>query len=405
MPFDPFRIGKGGVAPRAGPLLLLSMLINLFWCGPGLHASPVNQGVAASPLTLSFRASADFDLMDGVISSNEFHAVLPLWEAGEYHIDHDRPLGYAPGPGHQEGIPFDGADRPDAWSLGLEDIIHQATLWQAGSYRFTTNPARPFVSGDLVATSTPPPASYMEGSNAYMPGSSFPVRINASWTNDSKPVVLAYELYVPEGWTVQSWNPPQTSYASSNTLLVPELLSYGNSLVVTALVQSTTSATNDNHVQYLQGDLLWQSAGMTSPERLAMQPIALWIYKEITAQGVPMAWLASYGLTNDPPDIAAAGDQDGDGMLTWQEYIAGTSPVDEQSIFRLEAERIIAAGGARLTWPSKSNRIYWIEVKNKWPAAPWSVIASNIPAQPPLNSFDLILTNYPVAVRIYVVEP
>ena len=42
-----------------------------------------------------------------------------------------------------------------------------------------------------------------------------------------------------------------------------------------------------------------------------------------TTNGVPVSWLQQYGFTGDY-DAAASGDQDHDGMATWQEYYAGT---------------------------------------------------------------------------------
>ena len=43
------------------------------------------------------------------------------------------------------------------------------------------------------------------------------------------------------------------------------------------------------------------------------------------AHGTSTAWLIAHGLTGDP--YAELSDQDGDGFATWQEYQAGTSPV------------------------------------------------------------------------------
>ena len=50
-----------------------------------------------------------------------------------------------------------------------------------------------------------------------------------------------------------------------------------------------------------------------------------------TTNGTPHSWLDGYGIaySNDAVDL------DGDGMLTWEEYIAGTNPNDSNSYFRV----------------------------------------------------------------------
>jgi hypothetical protein len=74
---------------------------------------------------------------------------------------------------------------------------------------------------------------------------------------------------------------------------------------------------------------------------------------QVTADpaGTPYSWLAQYGLTNFDAD--AQTDIDLDGLLTWQEYIAGTVPTNSASCFR-------AAEGPRnvLGWNSVSGRVY-----------------------------------------------
>lgn len=52
--------------------------------------------------------------------------------------------------------------------------------------------------------------------------------------------------------------------------------------------------------------------------------------EELATNNVPLWWLASYGYTNDF-DLAALGNQDGDTLITWEEYFEGTSPNDEDS--------------------------------------------------------------------------
>ena len=67
---------------------------------------------------------------------------------------------------------------------------------------------------------------------------------------------------------------------------------------------------------------------------------------------VPYSWLAQYGITNSQ-DAAVVLDQDGDGLLTWQEYIANTDPTNSSSCLKAaQATRNV------VTWTAQSNRFY-----------------------------------------------
>ncbi|MEI8205668.1 MAG: LamG-like jellyroll fold domain-containing protein [Kiritimatiellales bacterium] len=73
--------------------------------------------------------------------------------------------------------------------------------------------------------------------------------------------------------------------------------------------------------------------------------------EQYTATGTPYSWLDLYGLTNHVADAAL--DQDNDGLLTWQEYIAGTVPTNASSCFKaVQSTRNI------VTWIAQSNRVY-----------------------------------------------
>ena len=53
----------------------------------------------------------------------------------------------------------------------------------------------------------------------------------------------------------------------------------------------------------------------------------------LATNGVPKAWLADYGWTNNF-DAAATNDADGDHVATWEEYYAGTDPTNDSSFFQ-----------------------------------------------------------------------
>lgn len=106
-----------------------------------------------------------------------------------------------------------------------------------------------------------------------------------------------------------------------------------------------------------------------------------------TIQGVPLAWLAGYGLTNQPPDLEAGGDPDGDHATTWEEYLAGTSPIDAASLFVLEQGVFTPREDkVSLTWPSVSGRIYQVEFSTTLDPPTWTLVATNLAATPPYNS-------------------
>ena len=77
------------------------------------------------------------------------------------------------------------------------------------------------------------------------------------------------------------------------------------------------------------------------------------------ALGTPIDWLDDY---YDGPDWDAAelDDSDDDGLLAWEEYIAGTSPVDGASVFAIVAVARVA-GYTELTLNTVSGRIYTVE--------------------------------------------
>ena len=67
--------------------------------------------------------------------------------------------------------------------------------------------------------------------------------------------------------------------------------------------------------------------------------------------GTPYAWLAGYGLTNYDADAVA--DQDGDGLKTWQEYIAGTDPTNAASCLK-----VAQTNRNTVTWSAVPDRVY-----------------------------------------------
>src|SRR5262249_19155372 len=71
-----------------------------------------------------------------------------------------------------------------------------------------------------------------------------------------------------------------------------------------------------------------------------------------------IGWLRNYGLPTD--GSADFTDPDGDGMSNWQEWLAGTIPIDAASSLRLLAPVPLPAGFL-LCWNSDTAHTYFIE--------------------------------------------
>jgi len=79
---------------------------------------------------------------------------------------------------------------------------------------------------------------------------------------------------------------------------------------------------------------------------------------------VPYAWLDSFGLADGGGyEVAAFTDTDGDGYPAWEEYVAGTDPTDDVSVFT--ALISVRDGAPSVTWTPDlgSERVYTVEGK------------------------------------------
>ena len=95
--------------------------------------------------------------------------------------------------------------------------------------------------------------------------------------------------------------------------------------------------------------------------------------------GVPDTWRASYftgnGTTTNNQSAASA-DPDGDGMSNFREYQTGTSPVDGQSVLRLEG--IVFGSNAALNFQSTAGYRYRLETTETLTLPVWQPILYNI---------------------------
>ena len=110
----------------------------------------------------------------------------------------------------------------------------------------------------------------------------------------------------------------------------------------------------------------------------------------LATNNVPKWWLAQCGLTNFNAD--AMQDIDHDGMLTWQEWVAGCNPTDSNSVFRFTGSHSAPSGqGMVVRWPSISNRFYDLSRATNLLGGSNAFIilpgASNMPAMPSENCY------------------
>lgn len=109
-------------------------------------------------------------------------------------------------------------------------------------------------------------------------------------------------------------------------------------------------------------------------------------FEDTDRDGMPDSWEQRHGLNRNVND--SAGDPDTDGMSNLQEYKAGTTPTNRQSVLAIRDIRNTGDGrDLVLQWRSVSNRFYAVARATNLPGAVWLALGSNLPANPPLNLY------------------
>ncbi len=104
--------------------------------------------------------------------------------------------------------------------------------------------------------------------------------------------------------------------------------------------------------------------------------------EEETGVDNPLTPLNPNGHITNP----ALRDSDGDGVSDGDESIAGTDPNEVGSLFQIVTMVTPGVSGAVLHWPSAAGRTYDLWMSTNL-LAPWSRIASDLPATPPMNIY------------------
>jgi hypothetical protein len=98
----------------------------------------------------------------------------------------------------------------------------------------------------------------------------------------------------------------------------------------------------------------------------------LTVLPDLDADGLPDEFETQYGL-NPGSAADALEDSDGDGSNNFDEYRAGTDPVDPLSYLRIDS--IAAGGGASVVFGTASNRTYTVQFTDALGLAPWVRLA------------------------------
>jgi alpha-tubulin suppressor-like RCC1 family protein len=184
--------------------------------------------------------------------------------------------------------------------------------------------------------------------------------------------------------------------------------------------QLTAVASPYYHFATWSGD----ASGTSNPLELLMDApksvTANFAANVTTTHATPEAWLAQHGITANF-DQRSLDDADRDGMVNWQEYIAGTDPTNAASrlvfttvgpvrgtnyteIIQGASTQRVYEAGYRVTWPGVTGRVYTLEYSTN--LLNWLDLegATDLPGHSPATTFtDKLPSNvkfYRVKVRL-----
>lgn len=95
---------------------------------------------------------------------------------------------------------------------------------------------------------------------------------------------------------------------------------------------------------------------------------------------IPYSWLQQYGLPTD--GSADFSDSDQDGVNNWQEWVAGTNPINASSVLRISsATSTDNPVGYVVTWDSQSTRMYYLQRSGNLAQPGFTTVQDNIAGQ------------------------
>ncbi|HMP73206.1 MAG TPA: carbohydrate-binding protein [Kiritimatiellia bacterium] len=203
-------------------------------------------------------------------------------------------------------------------------------------------------------------------------------------------VGLSFE-YVSSG-SIRVWGTGRDGVETyDQTLTVPAGAPSGFSLYFNAT--SVPDAPNqDNRQMYANSFRITSMAAPSSGSTNAAVTITRLdppVDPDSNGDGIPDWWYIQYGLNPLIPNLASI-DSDSDGMTNWEEYIAGTHPVNGNSFLHVQGlNQGAAVSGNILRWPSVAGRVYDLHRSENLllPGGGFSLLQADILATPPLNTF------------------
>jgi hypothetical protein len=139
----------------------------------------------------------------------------------------------------------------------------------------------------------------------------------------------------------------------------------GDFIKIGAVVAQASLITNsESLMQMIDTGFMGYSLTNTNQNSFVLEGLQVQLAMPADADmdGLHDDWEMRYGLNtksaigNDGPE----GDPDKDGMTNLQEQLAGTNPMDAESVLRLVCTRL-ENGAVRLTWPTVAGRKYLLE--------------------------------------------
>ena len=106
----------------------------------------------------------------------------------------------------------------------------------------------------------------------------------------------------------------------------------------------------------------------------------------LTPMGTPEMWLDQSNHNTADYATEDLTDKDGDGLLAWQEYQAGTDPNDPASTFVTDLTFNLQPIHQVIRWTSEAGKQYAIVQQDEL-GGTWTVVADQIQATPPENTF------------------
>lgn len=202
-----------------------------------------------------------------------------------------------------------------------------------------------------------------------------PIGIREDGNENGERVGLADVVFEAGSLLDVSWAAGVTNYGSF------DVMTFGGTYADEGLALAPGVDTN-----------IWSFAFVDSDGDATNDTLRVTAYGE-TARGTPIPWLAENGLTeaDDEADI------DGDGLDTWEEYIAGTVPTNAASVLKVTA---LGTSGDEvvITWQSVEGKSYSI-ITNLSLAIPDPGIAvSGIPGEAGETSYT---SSIPAAAGVF----